>query len=186
MRNGKISIPADPWPMPVAADGHNQQTYDIRISRDGTWFHEGAPIRRLPLAKLFSTVLQRDDEGGYWLVTPFERGRIAVEDAPFVAVELRAESRGEDQSLAFRTNVDDWVTAGPEHPVRLADVTGDAALSESAPPYILVRDRLEARIVRSVFYELVELAVERETARGVELGVWSDRIFFPLGMLTPA
>jgi hypothetical protein len=184
MRNGKISNPAEPWPKP--ATGPAQQTYDIRISRDGAWFHESAPIGRLPLVKLFSSVLQRDEQGDYWLVTPFERGRIVVEDAPFVAVELRAEGSGMAQSLSFRTNVDDWVTAGADHPIRLADPAGDPALSESPPPYILVRDRLEARIVRSVFYELVDLAVERETARGVELGVWSKRMFFPLGMLAQA
>jgi hypothetical protein len=182
----KISIPSR-LPFPFGpADGRPDEAYDIRIARDGTWFYHGSPIGRLPLVRLFSTVLRRDDAGDYWLITPAERGRIRVEDAPFVAVEVRAEGSGESQSLAFRTNLDDWVTADAAHPIRVACTSTGDALSESPAPYILVRDRLEARIGRSVFYELVELAVERPSPRGIELGVWSERSFFPLGILTPA
>jgi hypothetical protein len=169
-----------------AADSRPDENYDMRIARDGTWFHHGTPIGRLPLVKLFSTVLRRDDAGDYWLVTPAERGRITVEDVPFVAVEVRAEGAGEGQTLSFRTNLDDWVTAGPDHPIRIAESAREGDLSESPAPYILVRDRLEARIGRSIFYELVELAVERPSPQGNELGVWSERTFFPLGMLLEA
>jgi hypothetical protein len=165
-------------PSPFSSDDKRpEETYGIRIARDGTWFHQGSPIGRIALAKLFATVLRRDDHGDYWLITPAERGRIAVEDAPFVAVELTVDNAGEDQILSFRTNLDDWVAAGPSHPIRVADLSGEPA------PYIVVRDRLEARIARAVFYELVGLATERATEQGIELGVWSDHVFFPLGTI---
>jgi hypothetical protein len=172
---GAAQTPAD--------DDRPDEAYDIRIASDGTWFHQGSPIGRAPLVKLFASVLRRDESGDYWLITPAERGRITVDDAPFVAVELRAEGEGEAQRLSFRTNLDDWVTAGSEHGLRVDTGHGFAGdgLSESAAPYILVRDRLEARVNRAVFYELVGLAVERETPEGAVLGVWSDQIFFPLG-----
>ena len=193
----KISAFPDQTPHPVPpalSDDRPDEAYDMRIARDGTWFYHGSPIGRIALVKLFATVLRRDESGDYWLITPAERGRIKVEDVPFVAVEVRAEGVGEGQSLAFRTNLDDWVTAGPAHPMRVAydAVTGGdspgadlpgADLSESPRPYIVVRDRLEARISRSVFYELVSLAEERQGPQGIELGVWSGGIFFSLGAL---
>jgi hypothetical protein len=170
----------------AAGDARPDEAYDIRIARDGTWFHEGTPIGRIALVKLFATVLRRDAAGDFWLITPAERGRITVADAPFVAVELKAEGAGEDQTLSFRTNLDEWVTAGPAHPIEIGGARrAGPDLSDEPAPYILVRDRLEARIGRAVFYELVELAVERATERGIELGVWSERTFFPLGMLPP-
>ncbi|NYZ11840.1 DUF1285 domain-containing protein [Azospirillum sp. RWY-5-1] len=154
-----------------------ERRYDIRIARDGTWFHEGGPIRRIELVKLFASVLRRDDAGDFWLVTPAERGRILVEDAPFQAVEMTARGEGRDQILAFRTNVDDWVEAGPDHPIRV-DVhpaTGEPS------PYIEIRQGLEARIARSVFYDLVDRAVPNSPDREAEIGVWSRRVFFVLG-----
>jgi len=166
-------------PFPQGDDRPDQQ-YHMRIARDGTWFYHGSPIGRIALVKLFSTVLRRDDAGDYWLVTPAEQGRIEVDDVPFVAVEVKAEGAGQDRSLSFRTNLDEWVTAGPDHPIR---VVGDPELSGAPAPYILIRDRLEARIGRAVFYELVELAEERQTPQGTELGVWSGQTFFPLGQL---
>ena len=129
------------------------------------------------LVKLFSTVLRREDDGEYWLVTPVERGRVIVDDAPFTAVELSVSGSGPGQVLRFRTNVDDWVEAGPGHPVRV-----DHAPDRDEPsPYILVREGLEALIVRSVYYHLVDLAVERTHEGKTVLGVWSKEIFFPLG-----
>ena len=149
--------------------------YEMRIARDGTWFHQGRPINRMALVKLFSTVLRRDEAGDFWLVTPVERGRIEVEDAPFVAVELQTGGSGEARILTLRTNLDQWVTVGADHPIRVAE---DPDTGEPAP-YVLVRDNLEALIGRAVFYELVELAGER--ADGAELGVWSAGVFFALG-----
>jgi hypothetical protein len=156
------------------------------IKRDGTWLYRGSPIGRKELVCLFSSVLKRDEDGGYWLETPAERGRIQVEDVPFLAVELDWRGRDRDQALSFRTNIDQVVTAGPEHPIRVAhDI-----LTCEPTPYILVRPGLgawpiEARISRAVYYELVALAVS-ETVRGQRmLGVWSCRKFFPLGELPP-
>lgn len=151
--------------------------FGIRIARDGTWYHEGTPFTRHALVKLFSTVLRREDDGTYVLATPVERGRIEVEDAPFTAVEMAVEGEGEDQVLRFRTNVDQWVTADADHPIRVQT----AAATEEPSPYLLVRDRLEALIVRPVFYDLVELAVEDEREGTSTLGVWSSGEFFVLG-----
>ena len=92
---------------------------DMRIARDGTWFYRGSPIGRLPLVKLFASVLRREPDGCYWLVTPAERGRIEVEDVPFLAVALTVRGEGRQQQLIFRTNLDDIVTAGPDHPLRV-------------------------------------------------------------------
>ena len=147
----------------------------MRIARDGTWFYHGSPIGRKPLVKLFASVLRREPDGSYWLVTPVERGRVEVEDAPFTAVEMAFEGAGQARVLRFRTNLDEWVDAGPDRPIRLAP--GDA---RSGPrPYVLVREGLEALISRPVFYELVALA-EAKGAGGQELGVWSQGAFFPL------
>lgn len=151
--------------------------FDMRIARDGTWFYRGSPIGRKALVKLFSTVLQRDEQGDFWLVTPVERGRILVDDAPFTAVELDVIDPGPEQVLKLRTNVDDWVTVDAEHPIRVveADDTGEPS------PYVLVRGKLEALIVRSVFYQLVALATEGEDKDVGSLGLWSMGNFFPLG-----
>ena len=144
----------------------------IAIDRDGVWHHEGRPIRRPELVRLFASVLHRDQRGDYWLVTPVERGRVAVADVPFVAVELAREGAGRQQVLRLRTNLEEWVTLDAEHPLRIADGTGGPV------PYILVRRGLEARISTSVYYELAELAVSGpEDSR---LGVWSSGRLFPL------
>jgi hypothetical protein len=152
----------------------------MHIARDGTWYYQGGPIGRKELVCLFASVLRREADG-YWLVTPAERARITVEDAPFVAVELfhcpGTCPSGHDQVISFRTNVDEVVSAGPSHPIRVArDPASDAPI-----PYIMVRDGLEARINRAVYYELVALAVPEQLNGGRCLGVWSRRSFFPLG-----
>lgn len=148
---------------------------DIRIARDGTWFYHGSPIGRKPLVKLFSTVLRLDENGDYWLQTPVEKARIRVEDAPFAALEMTVEGTGPEQVLSFRTNVDEWATASADHPIRVGrSVTGEPA------PYVMIRDGLEALIVRSVFYDLVELATPSDSDPAV-LGVWSGGEWFRLG-----
>lgn len=156
--------------------------FQIRIARDGTWFYQGTPIGRKPLVKLFSTVLRREADGDYWLVTPFERGRIVVEDAPFVAVEVDAEGSGEAQRLVFRTNLDEIVTAGPEHPIRVAERPATEGRPAEPSPYLLVRPGLEALIARPVFYQLVERAVP-DPEDPAALGLWSGGCFFRLGRL---
>jgi hypothetical protein len=165
---------------PATQPGPTQQfcgDIDMNITRDGTWFFQGSPIGRKPLVKLFATVLKRDEAGDYWLETPVEKCRIQVEDAPFVAVEMVVSGEGDKQSLQFRNNVDDIVIANHDHPIRVAI---DAATEEPSP-YIYVRDGLDALIARAVFYDLVELAVEKRMADGeTRLGVWSEGAFFPL------
>lgn len=144
---------------------------DIRIARDGTWFHEGDKIRREKLVQLFSTILRREDDGGYVLVTPAEKLAIEVEDAPFVAVEMKSEGDGETRSLAFRLNTGDLVVTGPEHPLVLRD-------SRDGPlPYLHVRGRLDALIGRSVYYELIDLALAENNS---PVGLWSGGAWFPL------
>ncbi|HEY3911975.1 MAG TPA: DUF1285 domain-containing protein [Stellaceae bacterium] len=149
---------------------------DIRIARDGSWHYRGSPITRLPLVKLFASVLRRDGDGSYWLVTPAERGRVAVEDVPFLAVALTIADSGRAQQLIFRTNLDEIVTAGPDHPLRV-----ETAANGEPAPYILVRDGLEARLTRPVFYELVDLGAEEPIAGAAQFGVWSSGVFFRLG-----
>lgn len=158
--------------------------FDMRIARDGTWFYRGSPINRKPLVKLFSTVLRREPDGEYWLVTPAERGRIAVEDAPFTAVEVAANGAGPAQELTFRTNLDEFVIADCDHPIRVAHRRNPTNQPGGEPrPYILVRPGLEALIVRSVFYHLVDLGEVRNIEGVEQLGVWSKGQFFALGHL---
>ena len=152
---------------------------DMRIARDGTWYYHGSPIARKPLVRLFSTVLRREGDGDYYLVTPVEKCRIEVEDAPFIAVELTVAGEGAEQSLEFRTNLDDRVVADAAHPIR---VSHDPA-SDEPRPYVLVRAGLEALISRPVYYELVALGVEREVDGDYLYGVWSEANFFALGRL---
>ncbi|HEY5105157.1 MAG TPA: DUF1285 domain-containing protein [Caulobacteraceae bacterium] len=145
---------------------------DIRIAANGLWFHEGTPIGREALVRLFSTVLRKDADG-FHLVTPVEKLRIAVDDAPFVAVRVD----GADGVLSFTTNVGDVVEAGPDHPIR---VEVDEADGEPRP-YVHVRADLEALIARPVFYELSQMAVERPTTAGPMMSVASHGVWFALG-----
>src|SRR6201996_5343315 len=154
------------------------------IKRDGTWLYRGSPIARKELVCLFASVLKREEDGSFWLETPAERGRIEVEDAPFIAVELDWVGDGRHQTLSFRTNVDQVVTAGPDHPIRVAH----DLLTCEPTPYILVRPGegvrgVEARINRAVYYELVALAVPEYVGAQLMLGVWSSGRFFPLGYM---
>ncbi len=145
---------------------------DIRIARDGTWFHQGTPIGRKELVRLFSTILRKDGED-YVLVTPAEKMRIVVEDAPFLAVLMDVTGSGSGQVLKFITNVGDETVAGADNPIR---VETDPVTEEPAP-YVHVRRGLEAKIARAVFYSLADLAVRD----GDRLGVWSGGVFFPIG-----
>lgn len=152
------------------------------VRRDGTWLYHGSPIKRKELVCLFASVLQREADGSWWLNTPVERGQIEVEDAPFVAVELDWSGDGRQQTLSFRTNVDQVITAGAEHPIR---VSHDVITCDPTP-YIRVREgaghlAVEARISRAVYYEMVALAVTEWVGSRLMLGVWSQGRFFPLG-----
>ena len=155
---------------------------DMRISRDGTWYYMGSPIGRKPMVRLFSSIMRREDDDNYYVVTPVEKVRVVVDDAPFVAVYVDVEGEGKAQRLTFRTNVDDQVSAGRDHPIR---VEIDPETDEPSP-YVHVRDRLDALIGRSVFYELVELSVECVIEGKPVYGVWSDGEFFPIGAYNEA
>lgn len=168
-------LPGRPRPRP------EPRNFEMRIDRNGAWYHQGSPINRKELVCLFASVLRREADGSYWLETPVERGRIEVEDAPFVAVEMCwkdcdcGDGRPR-QCLTFRTNLDEIVTADAEHPIRIHL----CPKTREPRPYIMVRPGLEAKISRAVFYELVALG-QTEMVDGREmLGVWSEGVFFPI------
>jgi len=144
---------------------------EMRIARDGTWFHQGLPIGREAMVRLFSTILRREPDGSYVLVTPVEKLDIVVEDAPFVAVELKSEGEGRDRALAFRLNTGDLIAAGPDHELVVRET------ADGPHPYLHVRSGLEALINRSVYYEMMNMALEEA---GERVGLWSHGRFFPL------
>ena len=140
---------------------------EMRIAGDGSWFHQGSPIGREALVRKFASILRREDDGGYVLVNPGERLTVAVDDAPFVAVRMKAEAG----RIAFQTNVGDLVIAGPDHPIRFE------SRDDGPHPYVRVRGGLEALIARTVYYELAQLALDGDDAVP---GVWSDGAFFAM------
>lgn len=168
---------------------------DIRIARDGTWFHEGTPIGRAGLVKLFSGILKREGER-YFLVTPVEKVGIRVDDAPFVAVDFTVLGTGAGQVLRFVTQVGDEVDAGPENPIRVeraragdvpdggsdggSDGASDGASDGGPAPYVHVRAGLEALIDRKSFYRLVDLGVHEMVEGKSWFGLWSSGRFFPV------
>jgi hypothetical protein len=146
----------------------------LRIGRDGTWYYQNSPIRRKPLVKLFASVLKLDASDRYHLVTPVEKVEVAVEDAPFLAVAIEKSGKGKDQRLSFRTNLEETAEAGPDHPLSFR-----VEPSGGFTPYVLVRDRLKARLTRPVYYDLVAAAVEEGEEGERQPGVWSAGMFFP-------
>lgn len=149
-----------------------ESTIDMRIARDGSWYYRGSLIERQRMVRLFSTVLRCDEQGVTWLVTPHEKMRLEVEDAPFTAVLLDVQGEGPTQRFVFTTNVGDRVIAAASHPitVRYSEPDGEPS------PYVLVRGHLQALISRSVFIELGGFAVSRDD----RLGVVSSGHFMPL------
>jgi hypothetical protein len=165
--------PVDHWDPPFSGD------IDIEIARDGVWRHDGDPIQREALVRLFASILRRDDDRHYYLVTPVEKWRIRVNDAPFVAVRVDASGSGHAQILTFTTNLGDTVIAGPAHPLTVVyQVPGG-----EPSPYIHIRGQLLALLSRAVFIELAELGEEHRTTAGCEYGVWSQGEWFSLGRL---
>lgn len=145
---------------------------DMRIARDGTWFHQGCPIGRPAMVKLFSAILRREPDGRHVLVTPAEKLDIDVEDAAFLAVEVKSEGHGRERRLAFRLNTGDLVVADAAHSLAFED------RGRGVHPYLHVRGGLEALIVRPVYYELAHMALEEDGPAGV----WSGGVFFSMGM----
>ncbi|WP_428610038.1 DUF1285 domain-containing protein [Sedimenticola sp.] len=149
---------------------------DIRIASDGTWYHEGRPFRREQLVKLFASVLRRETDGEYYLLTPAEKMRIQVDDAPYVIVQM--EQINEPQpALLFTTNLGDQVVADATHPIR---VEFDPTTGEPRP-YIHFRDNLDALINRSVYLSLVDIGEMFEHEGQSHLGVTSQGMRFDLG-----
>ena len=160
--------PVHLWNPPFCGD------IDMRIAADGSWHYMKSPIGRIELVKLFASILRRDEDR-YYLVTPVERVGIAVDDAPFVAVEMRVEEEAGKRSLSFRTNVDDWTLAGPDHPMRF-----ETGASEGLKPYVHVRAGLWARVNRALFFDLADLG-EIRALDGIDMfGVVSGGRFFPM------
>jgi hypothetical protein len=164
---GKGPPPVHLWNPPFCGD------LDMRIATDGTWHYLKTPIGRPALVKLFASVLKREGDR-YFLVTPVEKCGITVDDAPFLAVEMKIEAGAKGRALNFRTNVDDWVACGPEHKLRFEPEPDTGGLK----PYLHVRRELWAKVTRALFYDLVELGEEREVGGVQMFGIVSDGEFF--------
>lgn len=157
--------PVDQWAPNRVGDS------EMRIATDGTWYHQGSPIRRENMVRLFSTILRRDSDGRHALVTPVEKLFIEVEDTPFLAVEVKSEGCGPSRELAFRLNTGDLVLAGPNHMLSFSGT------SDAPRPLLAVRGNMEARIERAAFYDLAEWAIEEAND---PLGLWSNGCFFEM------
>ncbi|MCF8478711.1 MAG: DUF1285 domain-containing protein [Pseudolabrys sp.] len=167
--NGKGLPPVHLWNPPFCGD------IDMRIASDGTWFYQKTPIGRPALVKLFASVLKREGDK-YFLVTPVEKVGIVVDDAPFLAVELKVEDGPGGNILRFRTNTDDWVAAGPGHALRFEEDAGNGGLK----PFLHVRGELWAKVTRALFYDLVNLGEEREIGGKAMFGIASQGEFYPM------
>jgi hypothetical protein len=167
---GNRAAPVESWNPAVCND------IGLAIRRDGIWTVAGSPIGRAPLVRLFASILRRDADGSTWLVTPVEKVPVAVEDAPFLAVEMEVRGTGPDRRITVRTNVDDVVPVDLEHPLRFALDAADGGLK----PYLRVRGRLDALFTRALYYDLVELAEPREGEDAERLGIWSAGVWSPL------
>ena len=157
--------PVDQWNPERCGDS------GMRIGRDGTWYHEGEPIQRPAMVRLFSTILRREADGRHVLVTPAEKLEIHVDSTAFRAVELTSEGHGPARRIALRLDSGDAVILGPEHPLQVLETDNGPS------PRVLVRHGLEAELTRPVYYELAELALAEG---GDPPGIWSDGVHFPL------
>ena len=166
--SGKALPAVHLWNPPFCGD------LDMRIASDGTWFYLGTPIGRPALIRLFSTILKREN-GKHFLVTPVEKVGIRVDDAPFLAVEMRKEGDGHDLLLRFRTNVDDWVVCDRVHRLRF-----EAAADGGLMPYLHVRADLWAKVTRALYYDLVDMGEERVVDGRPMFGVASSGAFFAM------
>ena len=164
---GKGPPPVHLWNPPFCGD------LDMRIAADGTWYYLKTPIGRPALVKLFASVLKREGDK-YFLVTPVEKCGITVDDAPFMAVEMRVDEGLGGRVLNFRTNIDDWVVCGSDHKLRFEPEPNTGGLK----PYLHVRRDLWAKVTRALFYDLVELGEERNVAGELMFGVASGDEFF--------
>ncbi len=157
--------PVDQWHPTHCGDS------EMRIARDGSWYHQGQPINRPAMVRLFSTVLRREPDGSHVLVTPVEKLSIEVDGTAFLALEMESEGANQTRRIALRLNSGDALVIGPEHPMAIVDD------GHGPQPRVAVRHGLEAALVRPLYYELAEIAL----AEGHDPpGVWSDGAFFAL------
>lgn len=177
--NDEFTKSTDPaLDLPVELDGRNYcGELDIRIDRNGAWYYNGTPVGRKEMVCLFASILQRADDGAYWLVSPTEMGRIEVEDAPLIVTEMFTTGAGEDMTISFNTNVDQVITVSEDTPLLMmtSPVTGELT------PYVILPGNIEARLARSIYYDLVELGEIMDLDDEHVFGVWSSGSFFPLG-----
>jgi hypothetical protein len=169
LSEGRGLPPVEQWNPPFCGE------IDMRIAADGTWFYQGSPITRPSLVKLFSSILKKEGDK-YVLVTPVEKVGLTVEEVPFLAVELEVEHGPQGQALKFRSNVDDWIEAGPSHALRFEP----QPLTEGLKPFLHVRRDLWAKVTRALFYDLVALGEERDVDGEAMFGVASNGAFFPM------
>lgn len=150
---------------------------DLRISRDGQWIFKGEPLARESIVRLFSTILRRESDGEYYLVTPVEKWRIQVEDAPLLAHSLSVSGEGDRQVISLTTNVGETLEIGQHHPLEVSTYPG----SDEPRPIVKVRHGVEARLVTAAYYDLAEHVVERNEDGHPVLGVFSHGIFYKIG-----
>ena len=165
---GKGLPPVHLWNPPFCGD------IGMKIARDGTWFYRGSPIGRLPMVKLFASILRKDPDR-HVLVTPVEMVSVEVEDAPFLAVAMAREAGPQGPDLVFRTNLDDETRAGPDRPIRF-----ERSAADGIKPYVLVRGDLWALVTRALFLDLVEIGEIRDVEGRAMFGVSSGGAFFPM------
>lgn len=164
--------------LPPVTEWNPEKTGDseMRITSDGRWFHQGGEITRPAMVRAFSSLLMCDDGGQHWLVTPYEKLSIKVDDAPFLAVEVRSEGAGQDRHVALRLNTDDLVLLNADHPIVMRDAPDG---SKDPPlPYLLVRDQLWAKMSRALYYEIIEMAIAEHPQSP---GLWSGGTHFSFG-----
>jgi hypothetical protein len=163
--------PLDQWHPELSGD------MDLRIRRDGQWIFKGEPLDREAIVRLFSTILRREEDGHYYLVTPVEKWRIQVEDTPLLAHSLQVTGEGGQQVLSLTTNVGESLEVGQDHPLEVGTYPG----SDEPRPVVKVRHGVEARLVTAAYYELAEHVVERNENGHPTLGVFSQGIFYKIG-----
>ncbi|HLT13898.1 MAG TPA: DUF1285 domain-containing protein [Marinobacter sp.] len=163
--------PIDKWHPELSGD------MDLVITRDGQWVYQGEPIAREATVKLFSTILRREQDGEHYLVTPVEKWRIRVEDAPLLAHTLSAHGEDDSRNLTVTTNMGETVEIGEDHPLTVENYPD----SEEPRPVVLIRHGVEARLVTSAFYDLAGLAEERTIDGEPQLGVVSHGKFWKIG-----
>lgn len=163
--------PLDQWHPELSGD------MDLRVSRDGHWIYKGEPLAREAIVRLFSTILRREDDGEFYLVTPVEKWRIQVEDTPLLAHSLAVEAEGTGQVIKLTTNVGEVLEVGDDHPLEVGSYAG----TDEPRPIIYVRHGVTARLVTAAFYDLAEHVVERKGQAGPELGVFSNGNFYKIG-----